>query len=225
LGAALKIVFSRFAKLAAQGRCDLAHVGLQPVLDLCRDKSRIVKTEAPRRCAGQEARGTEADLSGATTAALERPRGTRLTPAFLLSQQTIFFCSIVCLSAEKVVAVSHIKYDLLGFHVHDSGCVVASVSGELSPMLAAIQYPAHRRSLPRQYHGPAPVINPSPLGPGTPARLGPFRGIVTTPLAGGEWLFDQHARCSRRRLRRPLHPVRCSQADCVPVRGQSQYSL
>jgi hypothetical protein len=29
--------------------------------------------------------------------------------------------------------------------------------------------------------------------------------------AGGERLFDGHARCSRRRLRRPLHPVPCPQ--------------
>jgi hypothetical protein len=60
------------------------------------------------------------------------------------SQQTIFFRAMVCLSGKKIVAVSNIKYDLLGFHVHHPGCVVASVSGELSPMLAVIQDPAHR---------------------------------------------------------------------------------
>jgi hypothetical protein len=70
--------------------------------------------------------------------------GSSLPGARVPSQQTIFFCSIVCLSGEKIVAVSQINYDLLGSHVPDSGCVVASVSGELSPMLAAVQDPAHR---------------------------------------------------------------------------------
>jgi hypothetical protein len=79
-----------------------------------------------------------------------------VTQLFLPSQQAIFFCSIVCFSGEKIVAVSHIKYDLLGFDVRDSGCVVASVFGELSPMLAGGQDSAHRRSLPRQDHGSRP---------------------------------------------------------------------
>jgi hypothetical protein len=64
---------------------------------------------------------------------------------------------------------------------------------------------------------PAPD-KPQSSGPGTPARLGPFRGIVTTALSGDEQLFDRHA-CPphpHRWLRRPLHPFARSQAATGP---------
>jgi hypothetical protein len=68
-------------------------------------------------------------------------------------QLTIFFSSIVCLLGEKFVAVSDMKYGLLGSDVLDSGCVPASVSGELSPMLAPAHDSPHPGPLQRQYHG------------------------------------------------------------------------
>jgi Phage integrase, N-terminal SAM-like domain len=69
------------------------------------------------------------------------------------ASKLVFFCSLGSPLGEKFVAVSNMKDGLLGSDVRDSGCVAASVSGELSPMLAPVQGSAHRGPLQRQYHG------------------------------------------------------------------------